>query len=139
MNAKTLEVFLLGVGGAPSRKECMANGYMTKASNTWVHHANAPPPSTLLPPPFPPSRSEHRGPSRAAASRTEAMRAKTTPLVLGVLLNLCRASPTAMTAWLTTCAPAWSSWGALKGLEAELNNREEEVILDARFSVCGTS
>ena len=57
------------------------------------------------------------------------MRARTTPPVLELLLNLSRANPTAITAWLTSCAPDWSTWGAFKGLEVELNNRDEKVMI----------
>lgn len=62
------------------------------------------------------------------------MRAITTPLVLELLLNLSRANPTAITVWLTGCAPDWSAWGALKGLEVQLNNRDEKVILSSGYT-----
>lgn len=71
--------------------------------------------------------SEFRVLSREATGRVETRHARDIYPLLELLANLSSTDPTTIGAWLTNCAPEWSPWGALKGLELELNNRDEKV------------
>lgn len=49
-----------------------------------------------------------------------------TPL-LELLFNLSSEDPSVITLWLIDSASQWSSWGALEGLEVNMNHRDEQV------------
>lgn len=50
-----------------------------------------------------------------------------TSLLLELLFNLSSGNPAVVVPWLMGCAPEYSSWGALKGLEVNMNHRDEQV------------
>lgn len=68
-----------------------------------------------------------RATTTVAVGQLEARRVREALPVLRLLVNLSSADPTTITTWLTSCTPGWSPWGALKGLELELNNKLKKV------------